>query len=226
VPFEVIGELGTDARLQVYDDGPLEGEVFPAGTVADSRTVVVPAGSTGGAFAVEYSGDERDSISPRVVAMLGHGVSEVLVRDPFGVLTIVDDDPSPRMRFSTPDDVVVEGDTTKWVIRLKEKTRRGLQVGLQPVAGDGTPLRTDDLPRRWVSSHVFVPAGSDGGNPFVHETLVDAWGYLDNGNPEVVVEVPIRDDSRREPAETLTFRAVTNTGWRSRPITVTVRGGR
>lgn len=222
VPFDVVGELEADAELRVYEENPPvdEGSSAPTGT---SHLVELPAGSTGGTFEVEYAGNDRDSVTPRLVLMVGHGIREVLVRDYLGHLAIEDDDPSPRLRFRVRKHVVQEGGTTKWVIELEGSSKRGLMVGLRPVAGDGSPVTVGDMPKRWVREVMSSFAGTD--LP-LHETTLTLWDHVSDLDRTAVFEVPIRDDDAEEGAETLTFRAVTNTGWRSRPLSVTIPAGR
>ena len=218
VPFDVVGDLTVDATLRVYEEnaGVDESPATPTGV---THLVQIPAGSTGGTFEVEYTGNDEDSVTPRLLLLLGHGVTEVLTRDYQGELAIVDDDPSPRLRFRALDSVVSEGDTSTWVVRLVGSKKRGLMVGLRPVAGDGTPLTVNDVPKRWLNQVITLPPGDHA----LHSTNMTLWADVSDFQRKAVFEVPIRDDHVKEGAETLTFRLVTNTGYRSRPLAVTIR---
>src|SRR3712207_6948277 len=71
--------------------------------------------------------------------------------------SVVDDDPSPKLRFSTGKTSVAEGGTSTWVVRLMEPSKRGVEVGLKAVAGDGSPVRVEDRKStRLNSSHANI----------------------------------------------------------------------
>ena len=95
-----------------------------------------------------------------------------------------------------------------------------MMINLEALEGDGSPVHADDISKKWLRSNAFLPAGT---NPPLHEVTLGAWLHLSSSEPKLVFRVPIRDDDQVEGKETLTFRAVSDTGWRSKPITVVVR---
>ena len=218
VPYSVVGTLETDARIRVYGAAynHLPGGVLP---------VEIPAGSTGGTIAWEYRGNDRDSTSPVVGTLGAYAITGVMVRDYHGRVVIMDDDPSPRMTLRAPDDVIREGEVATFRLRLREHTAGAMNIFVVPGPADATTpsVRVDDLDPGWVEGNVWVPPGT---NPALPDVQMAIYGELTNDTPVAEFGIPIRRDRRVEGAESITVRATTDTGWRSRPVTITIKDRR
>ncbi len=89
-------------------------------------------------------------------------------------------------------------------------------VGLYAVRGDRSAVRlhAHDVGVRWLESWTNWQHGTD---PALFDLEVSYWSWFSPGETTKLFRVPIRDDRRSEPTESLTVRASTETGWHSDP---------
>ena len=218
VPLTVTGAVTTPAELRVAAVDELSG--LPAGSVR----VTVPVGATRSTIAWPVAGNDIDDL-PRSVTFTGHAVRDVMARDHLGLLAVADDDPAPALTVRTVDDLVREGEDAAWRLTLSQAVGYPVVVFLEARRGDrSTPVvRDDDLGRRWARRFVFCP-GKDP-RP-LDECELAYWTRIPPGERSLTVDVPLRQDGRVEPRESLTLRVLTETLGSSSPLTVRVARSR
>jgi hypothetical protein len=216
VPFTVTGTVTEPAQLRVYGfTGFSDGEEAPP-VLLD---VALAPGSGDGTFGWEYTGDDLDSYPRSFHELVGHAISDVMVRDSQGRVVVVDDDPAPSLSFSAVRPRAAEGGFAQLVVTLSEPSGYEVGVGMHVERGPGTPARAHDVGVTWLKKWTRWRPGTD---PVLHDLQVGQFGWAVPGETTLVFQVPIRDDGRSEGRETLTLRATTEDGWRSDPVTVVI----
>jgi dienelactone hydrolase len=219
VPFTVTGD--------VVDPGSFTVQATDWDTGTTQRTdVTVAPGSTGGVVRWEHPGDTFDS-PRRVVHLLeAYATSNLMLRDHFGRVVVLDDDPDVTLRLRRERRTVPEGGVAAWRLELSAPAGYGSYAQLRVVAGSsrGTQLRADDVPRRWLRRHALVRPGW---NPPLHRADVTLFKRLRPGQLSVRFTIPIRNDRVREGRETVTAVVRSELSRKATdPVAVSVRRGR
>jgi hypothetical protein len=213
LPFTVTGDVAAPAELWLYE---LNSTGEPVRLEVD-----LPAGSDDGTIAWEYEGNNRDSFTRTFHDLVGHAIHNVMLRDNQGRVIVVDDDPAPTVSFRAVHPRAEEGGPAVYEATLSAPTDFEMGVGLYAVPGDGSaaPVHASDMTVRWLKSWTSWNGHDD---PALHKLEVNVWGWFSPGETTHRFEIPIRDDARTEPRESLTMRASVETGWHSAPTTVYV----
>ncbi len=191
VPFRVRGALTRDALVRLGGLRSLDG------TTVGRPLVRVPAGTTTGSFSWPVPASRRDSLARSVTRVTAYGVSGLVAGDARGRITVLDDDPPPRVRVRAVRDRVAEGGALVWVVSWSRRSdytpfveRRLLPaLGTRSVSGDDLPLT--------------FPASTE-------------LALSDPRTVRWVVRVPVRQDGRAEPREVVRVRvAIPQFGWRT-----------
>ena len=198
LPFEVVGDLTTRARFTflVFDSRHYG--------APQSAAVRLPAGTTSGAVQVRYDADRRDDLYRNPIVVDVFGATGVMPARFTPVLTVLDDDPAPRVTVRAVRASVVEGALARWVVERSEPA--DYYTGIRArVVDDGSPhqLSVDDLPAGWLRRHVGVvpPAGTP-----LHEVALRFFGLIEPGETADRFAIPVRRDGIEEGAETVSLR--------------------
>lgn len=216
IPFTVTGDVTTAGEFRVYGfDTPDQSE--PPVKLA----VPVPVGSHGGTIDWQYTGDDVDSYRLSVYDLIGHASHDVMLRRSNGRLVVVDDDATPTVSFRAVRDRAPEGGSAVFRARLAKASGFEMGVGLYVVRGDrSTPaVHASDVPEPWLRRWTDWKPGTD---PSLDALEVNLSTWFEPGQTSKVFRIPIKDDGKAEPAESLTVRATTETGYRSAPTRVLV----
>ena len=201
LPYRVRGTLSRTARLRIGGLRALDGRMV-------ARPVVdLPAGTTRGTLSWPVPANRRDSLARTQTRVTAYGVSEVVARDAVGTVTVLDDDPPPRVRVRTVRSTVSEGGTLRWEVTWSPRSDYAPFVSRRVVpAASGRSVTSNDLPVRFPMFQEF------------------ALG--DPSTPRWVIRVPVRRDGRREPRELVRIRvAIPQFGFRT-TLSGVVRAGR
>jgi hypothetical protein len=218
VPFTVTGDVvdpgGFTVRSTDWDTG------------TSRRTdVTVTPGSTAGVVRWEHPGDTFDSPRRVVHQLEAYATSNLMLRDHFGRVAVLDDDPDVTLSLRPERRTVPEGGVAAWRLDLSAPAGYGSYAQLSVVAGSagGTPLRADDVPRRWLRRHASVRPGT---NPPLHRTHLSLFKVLRPGRLSVRFTIPVRDDRVREGRESVTAVVHSELARATDPVAVFVRRGR
>ncbi len=198
VPFTISGEVTRPAELTVgvLDESSRRGR-------SRVRVDLAP-GQTDGYIRYEYAGNEVDDYPRRSTGFYAYPVSGAMTDAYDGRVTLLDDDPAPRLRIRTPKRVS-EGGTIRIRLALTADTGYDSFVSVNPVRGigPGHRLKVGDLPSGWLERH-FIES-DDPGDP-LHRAGLYLYDRLRPGERSGEVTMPIRVDSLREGRERVTFR--------------------
>ncbi|HET6562680.1 MAG TPA: hypothetical protein VFG72_12455 [Marmoricola sp.] len=219
VPFTVKGAVTDPGSFRVYSTDWRTGK-------SRQIDVAVTPGSTEGVVRWEHAGDTWDSPRRVVHQLEAYATHNLMLRDLYGRVVILDDDPEPTLTLRRERRTVSEGDAAAWRLELSAPTGYETVARLTVVAGTGgaTPLRADDVSRRWLHRWASVRRGT---NPPLHRAQVSFFRVLRPGQLSARFTIPLRDDRRLEGRERVT--AVVRAGpsrTRTDPVTVFVRRGR
>ncbi len=212
VPFTISGEVTRPAELTVgiLDEASRRGRT--------RLRVDLAPGQTEGYLRYEYTGNEVDDYPRRSTGFYAFPVSGVMTDKYDGRVTLLDDDPAPRLRVRTPRRVG-EGDTIRVKVALTADTGYDSFVSVQAVRGRGPGhrLAVGDLPAAWRQRH-FIE--SDDPDDPLHRAGLYLYDRLRPGERSGEVTIPIRADSLREGAERVSFRIYFNRERLTRTIRV------
>ena len=214
VPFHVRGNLTDRASFRVIVAG--ERDVLDRGTF----TVDLAPGQTEGSIPIGFIADKIDDFDETqtyVAAWAGRGV----MPDRYlGSLTVVDDDPAPKVTISKVQKRVSEGEDATWRVTLSSRTDYSAEFYGTVVRGDvSVPrLRKSDVPARWLRRH---SKDSGTGSTPLHRVGVFVYTTVRAGRLTGEVSVPIRRDRAREGVEAITMRLRSGDTVATRTIYVT-----
>lgn len=217
LPFEVVGDLTTGARFTFL---AFDSRYYGA---PQSAAVRLPAGTTSGAVQVRYDADRRDDLYRNPIVVNVFGDTGVMPARFTPVLTVLDDDPAPRVTVRAVRASVVEGALARWVVERSEPA--DYYTGIRArVVDDGGPhqLSVDDLPAGWLRRHVGVvpPAGTP-----LHEVALRFFGLIEPGGTADRFAIPVRRDGVEEGTETVSMRIRVQRAGDPVVRSVTVRDG-
>ncbi|HEX6246431.1 MAG TPA: hypothetical protein VFZ64_01055 [Nocardioidaceae bacterium] len=199
VPFQVLGNLAAPARFAVA----AEQWSFGWRRRPQFTAVTVEPGQTGGWLAVAYEVDDRDDLRRQVQRVFAVPRRGVVTSGFVGQVVVRDDDPAPRVTFEPVRKRVHYGDDVRFRLSLSAPVDYGVWRRLRAVRVDRLrPLRTSDVPRRWLRAEV--------GRPPRDVPLARVWrhGYLQlpPGRTHVVLTVPTLRHPLHERPKALTVR--------------------
>lgn len=195
LPFRVNGTLTEPARFVVSTVGqaPRDRQRF---------TVDLAPGQTAGFIPVAYDADTRADF-PELVTQVGAWGSRHVVTDRYaGSVTVVDDDPRPRVRIRPVSAQVAEGEPVRWRVRLSRRVDYDVSVMGRVVRGPRPWVQVGDIAKSWTDLYV---GSADPRRPLwrTHATTYDA---IPSGARELLVTIPTRADGEAESPEALTLR--------------------
>ncbi|MGL5810474.1 MAG: hypothetical protein ACRCYQ_11060 [Nocardioides sp.] len=195
VPLTLSAVLAEDASVSVSVSDP-------AGGTSVTRIVRIPAGRRTAEIAVEFPADNRDDL-PRLESTIGiWGLRQLVTDDYQGGLTVLDDDPAPRVVVKRVRPRVREGSPAEVRISLSRAVDYDLPVTARVVRGPGRDVTGFDVPRRWFERYAF---GRRRWPLYRSDPLI--FGNIPAGATSTTLGVPIRRDGRSEPREALTLVA-------------------
>ena len=216
VPFTVTGPVVDPAKLRVYAFGGDRAKPIQV-------DVDLAPGSSGGTIEWEYTGDTLDSYRKSTYELFGAAIRNVMTRDNNGAVVVLDDDPTPEVSIRALERRVPEGSPVRLELSLSSPSGKEMGVRYEVVAGyaETRPLRAHDVGARWLETWTRWKEGTD---PALHRTRAGQRGSIPPGRTVKVFRIPVVDDGRSEPRESLTVVATGRGGWRSDPVTVHVPG--
>ena len=121
-----------------------------------------------------------------------------------GTLKIVDDDPRPQIRVSTPHRVA-EGKPATVDVSVEGEAGYPIWVGFKVIKPGGglEPLRVRDVPTKWLAAHDV--STKHPGRP-LYELDVFVWDRVRPGGDHLTLSIPTRKDGVHEGVEALALR--------------------
>jgi len=198
VPFRLSRPMDRPGRFRVITVGQVPGS-------ERVLTIDLAPGQLTGSIPVGYQGNRLDS-ADRLVTMVVAGASTNVITDKYvGQLTVLDDDPSPKITIARVKTTISEGKPAQWRITLSRAADYDLSVHAFVVHGPGRDLAGADVPLPWLRQHVFDPNGK--------KTLaalgVEFYVSVPPGERSVVLSIPTVRDHVKEGAEAVTLRVTT-----------------
>ncbi len=197
VPFDVVGTLTRPARFVFVATDPMWYHQ------PQSAVVRLPAGTTGGTLQVRYDADTRDDRrrTPRPINVYGDRGAMPSRFTP--LLTVVDDDPAPRITVRAAHRTVAEGTTVRWVVRQSAPADYWTTIRARAIdLGLPHPLRVGDLPADWVADRI----GHRPPDTPLADTRLWFYALIEPGQTGATLELPTRRDAVAEPPETVSLR--------------------
>ncbi|GAA4709595.1 hypothetical protein GCM10023349_30620 [Nocardioides conyzicola] len=195
IPFTVHGAVTAPARFTVVTVGQARGDV-------QRFAVDLAPGQTGGSIPVGYDADHRADYRRLVTQVAGWANRNVMTDRYLGDLTIIDDDPRPKVSVRMVSRTVTEGRPAQWRVRLAHAADFDLVVTGKVVHGPGTPVRVEDIASSWTDLHV----GPVSPTKALWKTGAATYDALRPGDRELLVTIPTQADHDDEGPETLTLR--------------------
>lgn len=195
IPFDIVGELSRPATLVVMTVGQGRGD-------KQKFTLDLAPGQTTGSIPVSYSPDRRDDYPKSVTQVAAWATRNVMTDAYVGKLTVLDDDPTPRMTVEPVSRTVHEGQSATWRISLARGVDRDLFL-LGKVRRGPTPLiAVGDVSENWREMYIGPDTKETKPLAFYKPML---FAHLRAGSRSVEVSIPIRKDGVAERRESLTI---------------------
>lgn len=196
LPFTVAGEVTRPARFSVVTSGQERGSV-------QRFNIDLAPGQTSGSIPVTYQPDNRDDFPRMVTQASALPVRHVMTDAYLGSLTVVDDDPTPRMRIVAESRQIAEGETATWKVTLAKPVDYEMFVSARIVRGPSPTLAADDVPAGWFRKHVGIGAEPGKALWSYHPSIYE---QLRAGSTSVVLTVPTVADAAAEKPESITLK--------------------
>jgi len=206
LPFRLSGSVTEPAQVVFVTGGPRRDERL---------TVDLAPGAVGGSVPVSHEADTRADRLRTVTDVSAWATRNVMTDSYLGGVTVVDDDPRPRLRVRAERTRVREGESARWVISIDRPADFDIPVSLS-VLESRRPLRVGDVAPRWIATHIGVVAPSRA----LWRTDVTTFDSLRPGRLSVQLGIPTRRDGVTEGPERLRVRL--EVGRRTLVRTVTV----
>ncbi|MFD9003562.1 hypothetical protein ACFV0T_21735 [Streptomyces sp. NPDC059582] len=201
VPVRVSGRGSGQVRVYVVD--PDTGE-------AKDRLVTVRPGGADIDVSVTVKGNTRFSydVSHDVLVKAVRGA---VVGAHHGGITVRNDDPMPKISVTPVADRVTEGQPLMWRVTLSEAADAELYAAfaVRPVA-DGAELSTKDIDPAWLTE--VSGESPDPQRPLSKVDYLTLGGSVPAGQTGVDLSVPTVGDQVTEPAESVRFQWVDDSG--------------
>ncbi|HEU5035819.1 MAG TPA: hypothetical protein VFT70_02360 [Nocardioides sp.] len=196
LPFTVHGEVTRPARFSVTTVGQQVGDV-------QRFTVDLAPGQTGGSIPIRYQADRRDDFAKLITQVSTWAVRNMMTDAYVGGLTVLDDDPTPRIRVRPVHRTVAEGQRAEWEVTVARPVDYDIYASAKVVRGPAPNVAAGDVRRTWLRSHL-------GEDVDLAEPL---WSYhpyvfrpLKTGRTRAVLRIPTRVDDVVEGREALTLQ--------------------
>lgn len=201
VPFTVQGTLTERASLVV---GVVDTMSYRN---RERLRVDLAPGQTSGSIAIEYQPNTVDDYRLRTTLLDAHPLDGVMTDAYLGALRIVDDDPRPRVRITTPARVR-EGKPVTAKVTLSSAAGYDSWYGVRVVRGEGrgTRLAVGDVPARWLKRH-GVPSRVAASKP-LHRVGLFLFARIRSGRTTASVSIPTRSDAVREGRERVSLQVL------------------
>ncbi|GAA1165512.1 hypothetical protein GCM10009606_48670 [Nocardioides aquiterrae] len=196
LPFTVNGEVTRPARFSVTTAGQQLGDV-------QRFMVDLAPGQTGGSIPIRYEADRRDDFGKLITQVSTWAVRNMMTDAYVGGLTVVDDDPTPRMTVRPVHRTVDEGQPAEWAITLARPVDYDLYASGKVVLGPAPNVAVRDVRSAWVQSHVGEDVDLDQPLWTYHPYV---FKQLRHGRTSAVLRIPTRADGVDEGREALTIR--------------------
>lgn len=196
LPFTVNGDVTAPARFQVTTVGQQVGDV--------QRFVVdLAPGQTHGSIPISYEADRRDDY-PKLVTQVSTYAERNMMTDAYvGDLTVLDDDPTPRLTVRPVHRTVDEGSPAEWQVTLARPVDYDLFVTGRVVRGPAPNVAVGDIAQGWIHQHLGTEV--DLARPL--------WSYhayvfsnVKVGRTRTMLRIPTRVDRTDEGREALTLK--------------------
>ncbi len=195
VPFSVVGEVKRAARFSVLTQGPTSRDV-------QRFTIDLAPGQTSGTIPVGFTADRRDDLDEQFTQIAVWPVTGMMTDRYLGGLTVIDDDPPPRITLRPLRRRVVEGQPARWQAKLDSRVDYDLYLSGAVVRGRPPTVRGNDIAKSWIELYA---AEADLAKPL--------WAIgpefevnLSSGERSVELSIPTRRDGVLEGPESLTVR--------------------
>jgi hypothetical protein len=196
LPFTVNGEVTRPARFAVTTVGQEVGAV-------QRFTIDLAPGQTSGSIPITYQADNRDDYAKLVTQVSTWPVRNMMTDAYVGDLTVLDDDPTPRISVRPVHRTVAEGQSAQWEVTLAKSVDYDLFVSGKVVRGPQPNVSAGDVSQEWLESNVGEGADLDAPLWSYHPM---AFEQLRNGQTHVVLSIPTRKDGVAEGREALTLK--------------------
>ena len=211
LPFTIVGEVTRPAQLLVgiVDQTVRRGR-------SRLRLDLAP-GQTEGSIRYEYTGNDVADLRRRTTSYAAHPVAGAMTDTYDGQVTLLDDEPVPRLRVEASDRVR-EGQQVRLELELSGATGFDSWYRVQVVRGEGPGqrLRVGDVPAPWLEEH-FVSV-DDPRRPLYRVGAV-FFGWLRAGDRTATLTIPVRRDQVEEGVERVTLKSF----WDRQKVVRTVR---
>ena len=197
VPYRVRGPVPVDAEVLVVPQNSWGGQMGPSFRVS----VTEPQG----VLTIPVAADRRDDRNLRM-SLAAYPWRNLMTGRYTARVAVLDDDPTPVMTVTRPQEEITEGSTAVWRVRLSAPADyRAVVVGrfVQGIR-DLPRLRVGDLRPTWVQRHL----GRDlAPNRLLHQLKRPRlWFGIQPGQRQVDIQVPVRRDGAVEGTETVALR--------------------
>jgi hypothetical protein len=199
VPFTITGTVDRPAQFRVVIVDQETGERRAA-------TVDVSPGQTRGNVDVAYEADQLDDEFDDSLLVGAVAMRELMTDDYLGSLTVIDDDPTPKILVRRVKKKVREGQRARWRVTLARPVDYYLFVEGDVVRGRRPMLRGGDVPVKWLRDR----GARTGSRVPLYKLRVEFFDEVPRGRRSTVLSIPIRRDGVREKREFVTLRLEVN----------------
>jgi hypothetical protein len=196
LPFQVNGEVTRPARFGVTTVGQEIGDV-------QRFTVDLAPGQTHGSIPITYRSDTRDDYAKLITQVSTYAMRNMMTDAYVGDLTVLDDDPTPRLTVRALHRRVAEGKAVAWRITLARPVDYDLFVSGKVVRGPAPNLAAADVAASWLRDHLGEDADADKPLWTYHPYL---FADIGSGRTRTTLRIPTRKDGVEEGRESLTIK--------------------
>ncbi len=196
LPFHVRGGLTRPARISVLTVGQTRGDI-------QRFTVDLAPGQTEGSIPITYTPDRRDDFAKLTTQVATWAVRNVMTDGYVGGLTVLDDDPAPRLRVRPVARTVDAGRPARWSVGVSRPTDYDQWVSARVVRGPAPALRAGAVPAAWLRKNVGTEV--DPAKPLWTAKPM-LFGQIRAGAKKLVLTIPTRRTVLAHPRESVTLR--------------------
>jgi dienelactone hydrolase len=196
VPLTITGELTRPGRLVVTTTGQARGDVqqFP---------IDLAPGQTSGRIPVTYTPDRADDYPKSITQVAAWATHDVMTDSYLGSLTVIDDDPSPRITLRPIARRVAEGGPAQWRVTLTRPVDYEMFLNARVVRSPGRQLTVADLRPAWVERYIGPDVDPDKTLASLHVTL---FARMRPGTQTADLTLPTVRDGVTEGRESVALR--------------------
>ncbi len=196
LPFQVAGDVSRASRFTVLVASEQRGS-------QQRLRVDLAPGQTSGYIPVEYESDNLDDLGRDATSAVAWPVRGVMTDAWVGGLTVVDDDPTPKVTVRAVDRTIREGQAARWRVRIAGRVDYAFPAGASVVRGPGRDLTVGDLPGSAIPP--WVPQSVPRSTP-LHRLGLFYFQRLVGRDLSATFRIPTRRDGAREGRESVTLR--------------------